>query len=157
MKVSIVIPIYNAERYIERCIRSLFEQTYQDIEYVFIDDGSTDRSMEVFQSVLAEYPSVQERVKVFAHDTNKGCAMARWEGMKHATGESLIPVDSSRRVDLFSSSLSPFVTAKAAGVSILPCVPLTRVQSRQVEMNGMCQNSSQGSKPILLWISTCVA
>ena len=94
MKVSIVIPIYNSEKYIERCVRSLFEQTYHDIEYIFVDDGSTDHCMDVLHRVMSEYPGVQDRVKILSHETNQGCAMARWEGMKNATGDYLIQVDS---------------------------------------------------------------
>ncbi|HAP51231.1 MAG TPA: glycosyl transferase, partial [Porphyromonadaceae bacterium] len=47
MLVSIIIPVYNSEKYVERCVKSLFEQKYQDIEFIFVDDGSTDNSMNI--------------------------------------------------------------------------------------------------------------
>ena len=55
-KISIIVPVYGAEKYIERCVRSLFEQTLDDIEYIFIDDCSPDHSIEILNRVLVEYP-----------------------------------------------------------------------------------------------------
>ena len=54
--VSIIIPVYNAEKYIGRCVRSLFEQTLSHLEYIFVNDGSTDRSLEIVQQIMALYP-----------------------------------------------------------------------------------------------------
>lgn len=51
-KVSIIIPVYNVEAYIERCARSLFEQTLDEIEYIFVDDCSPDKSIEILSNVL---------------------------------------------------------------------------------------------------------
>jgi glycosyltransferase involved in cell wall biosynthesis len=51
-KVSIIIPIYKVEKYIEKCSRSLFEQTFDDIEYIFVNDGTTDKSLEILYKVL---------------------------------------------------------------------------------------------------------
>ncbi len=59
-KVSIVIPIYGVECYIETCARSLFEQTLEELEYIFIDDCSPDKSVEVLQQVMNEYPHPQK-------------------------------------------------------------------------------------------------
>ena len=53
--VSILIPIYQVEDYIERCARSAFEQTYQNLEFVFVDDGSTDSSIDILQGVINDY------------------------------------------------------------------------------------------------------
>jgi len=54
--VSILVPLYRVEQYIERCARSLFEQTYSDLEFVFVDDCSPDRSIEVLRKVMEDYP-----------------------------------------------------------------------------------------------------
>ena len=54
-KVTVIVPVYNAESCIERCVRSLFEQTLSDIEYVFVDDCTPDRSMEVLDELLKEF------------------------------------------------------------------------------------------------------
>lgn len=51
-KISVVVPIYNSEKYIERCVVSLFDQTLDDIEYIFIDDCSTDNSIQILNNVI---------------------------------------------------------------------------------------------------------
>ena len=56
-QISVIIPIYGVEKYIERCARSLFDQTFQDIEYIFIDDCSPDNSVLILNQVLKEYPN----------------------------------------------------------------------------------------------------
>lgn len=55
--VSVIIPVYNVEQYIERCARSLFGQTLDDIEYIFVNDCTPDKSMEVLARVLEDYPA----------------------------------------------------------------------------------------------------
>ena len=66
-KVSVCVPIYNVEKYIEKCVRSLFEQTLDDIEYIFVNDCTPDKSMDILRRVLVEYPQRQEQVKVIDH------------------------------------------------------------------------------------------
>ena len=56
-KVSVIIPVYGAESFIERCARSLFEQTLEDMEFIFVDDCSPDRSVEILNKVVSEYPN----------------------------------------------------------------------------------------------------
>lgn len=52
-KVSVIVPIYNVEKYIEKCVRSLFEQTFDDIEYIFVDDATPDNSIEILSELLS--------------------------------------------------------------------------------------------------------
>ncbi len=85
--VSVIIPVYRAERYMERCARGLFGQTLDDVEYIFVDDCTPDRSFDVLRSVLDEYPRRQSQVRIIRHDTNRGVAEARTSGMKVAAGE----------------------------------------------------------------------
>lgn len=98
-KVSIVIPVYNVEPYIERCARSLFEQTLDSIEYLFINDCTPDRSMEVLQQVLSSYPNRQSQVRIIDQPYNMGAAKAREIGIKAASGEYIIHCDSDDWVD----------------------------------------------------------
>ena len=56
-KVSVIIPVYGVEPFIERCARSLFEQTLEDMEFIFVDDCSPDRSVEILNKVVSEYPN----------------------------------------------------------------------------------------------------
>ena len=99
-KVSIVIPTYKAEKYIERCARSLFGQTLDSIEYIFVDDCSPDNSITVMQKVLEEYPQRKEQVKVIRHEINQGVGAARNHGVEACTGDYIIHCDPDDWVDL---------------------------------------------------------
>lgn len=105
MKVSIIIPIYGVEKYIERCSRSLFEQTHEDIEYLFVNDCTKDSSIEILRSVIDEYPSRNEQVKIIEHHHNRGLAAARNTGVDASTGEYLMHVDSDDWLDANAVSL----------------------------------------------------
>ena len=99
-KVSVIVPVYNAGKYIERCIRSLFEQTLDDIEYIFVDDCSPDNSMEILAEIMKEYPSRAQNTIILKHEQNTGQSGARRDGMKIASGEYIIHCDADDWVDL---------------------------------------------------------
>lgn len=99
IKISICIPIYGVEKYIERCVRCLFEQTYQNIEYVFVNDCTKDRSIEILSRIIALYPKRQHVIKIINHDRNKGLAAARNTAIDHASGDFIIHVDSDDWVE----------------------------------------------------------
>ncbi len=99
IKVSIVVPIYNSALYLEQCIRSLMMQTHQNIEYLFVDDASSDGSVDMLRSLLEKYPSRKEHCRIFENDSNKGVAFGRRLCMKNATGDYLIHVDSDDYID----------------------------------------------------------
>lgn len=99
-KVSIIIPVYGVEKYIERCARSLFEQTLDDIEYLFIDDCTPDKSVEILKRVLEEYPQRENQVVIHRMEQNSGQAKVRKWGMRNATGEYVIHCDSDDWVDV---------------------------------------------------------
>lgn len=98
-KVSVVIPIYNVEKYIERCARSLFEQTLDDIEYIFIDDCTPDKSVDILESVLKEYPHRIPQTQIIRLPKNIGAANVRKKGILLATGEYVIQCDSDDWVE----------------------------------------------------------
>ena len=98
-KVSVIVPIYGVERYIERCARSLFEQTLDDIEFLFIDDCTPDESVGVLRRVLEEYPQRKPQVTIHRMEHNSGQAKVREWGMRNATGEYVIHCDSDDWVD----------------------------------------------------------
>lgn len=93
MKVSIIVPFYKAESFIERCADSLFQQSYLDIEYLFVDDCSPDRSIDRLLQVVDNYPQVQHRVKILRHEHNRGVSAARETGLLASTGEYVYWVD----------------------------------------------------------------
>lgn len=99
-KVSVVVPVYGVEKYIERCARSLFEQTLDDIEFIFVDDCTPDRSIEVLNRVLDEYPKRIPQTIILHHEVNKGLPQARKTGIESATGEYIAHCDSDDWLDL---------------------------------------------------------
>ena len=86
--ISIIVPVYNAEKTLNRCVDSILSQTFQDWELLLIDDGSTDRSGEFCD----KYASKDQRIKVF-HKTNSGVSSARNIGLDYAKGEWVVFVD----------------------------------------------------------------
>lgn len=92
--VSILVPIYRVEKYIERCTRSLFEQTYPNLEFIFVDDASPDKSVEFLQQVLKLYPKWELNTRIIYHEKNRGLAAARNTLVDNCKGEFLVHVDS---------------------------------------------------------------
>lgn len=93
-KLSIVIPAYNVEEYIEKCIDSVLEQTYKDIEVIIVDDGSVDKTGEICDTYLTK----DDRVKVI-HQKNSGVIKARYVGTMQCTGEYVTYLDGDDFVD----------------------------------------------------------
>lgn len=94
LKISILTPIYGVEKYIEQCARSLFEQSYASIEYIFVDDCTPDKSIGILQSLLKEYPGRAQQVRIIHHDRNRGVGAARQTALMAATGDYLLFADS---------------------------------------------------------------
>lgn len=92
--ISILIPIYNVERYIGQCCQALFSQTYDRIEYVFVDDCSPDKSVDILLQTLEQYPQRKAQVKLLRHDCNRGSGAARATAIAAATGRFVMFADS---------------------------------------------------------------
>ncbi len=88
-KISIIIPVYKVEKYVERCIKCIQDQTYTNWEAIFVEDGSPDRSGEICD----RYAAKDERIKV-VHKENEGVAAARNTGLANVTGEYIAFIDS---------------------------------------------------------------
>lgn len=95
IKVSIIIPIFNSEKYLAQCLESCIKQTLNDIEIICINDSSTDNSLEILQ----EYAKKDRRIKII-NKKNKGAGFARNEGVKIAQGKYLIFLDSDDFLEL---------------------------------------------------------
>lgn len=117
-KVSVLVPVYNVERYVERCARSLFAQTLDDVEYVFVDDCSQDDSLPILQAVMREYP--HRRVSIVRHERNMGLAAARKTAFENAKGDYWICCDSDDWVDpsMYETML---LAAEESGADIVCC------------------------------------
>lgn len=94
-KVSIIVPIYNIENYLKKCVHSLCKQSYKNIEVLLIDDGSTDGSAHICD----EFSKIDDRVKVF-HEQNGGASKARNKGLDVACGDYIVFVDGDDWLDL---------------------------------------------------------
>lgn len=98
--VSILIPVYQVEDYIERCARSVFEQSYENIEYIFCDDGSPDRSIEVLERVMKDYPERAKYTRILRLKENKGLATVRNTLVDACQTEWLLHEDSDDWMEL---------------------------------------------------------
>lgn len=91
--VSIIVPFYNAEATIARCVHSLMRQTSDDFEVIFVNDGSRDNSFAILNEVLVEYPKHIDRSHVLYYTYRQGVAAAHRIGAAHASGEYIMRVD----------------------------------------------------------------
>lgn len=115
MLLSVLVPVYNVEKYVARCIDSLLSQTYRDIEIVLVDDGSTDKS----GYICDVYAKSDTRIKVI-HKDNGGLASARCAGLMASTGEYVAFVDSDDYVDsdMFAQLMEPILEDDGVDISL---------------------------------------
>ena len=93
--ISIIVPVYNVEKYLERCVKSIQNQTYSDLEIILVDDGSPDSS----GALCDQYAKEDKRIKVI-HKKNGGLSEARNYGIEAATGSYIMFIDSDDWIDL---------------------------------------------------------
>ena len=103
--VSVLIPVYQVEDFIERCARSVFEQTYQNLECVFVDDGSTDSSVDILKNIINDYPSLKDRIHIIHHHENRGLAAARNTAITSCQGDFVMHVDSDDWLEPYAAEL----------------------------------------------------
>lgn len=92
--ISVVIPVYNVEKYISACLKSVIVQTYEDIEIIIVNDGSTDNSL----NICEEFAKADKRIKIITQE-NGGISAARNTGIKYACGEYITFIDSDDVID----------------------------------------------------------
>lgn len=113
--ISVIVPVYNVEPYLRKCLDSILAQTYQDLEILIIDDGSTDGS----GKICDEYPEKDERIRVF-HTENKGLSAARNLGLDNATGDWIGFIDSDDWIepDMYEVLIK---RAEETGADVVEC------------------------------------
>ncbi|WP_158142149.1 glycosyltransferase family 2 protein [Vibrio cholerae] len=99
-KVSVIMPVYNTELYVERAMISLMEQTLDDVQFIIIDDGSKDNSLSIIKEVINRYPNRKEQVVLISRE-NRGVAATRAQGIELATGDYVIHLDSDDWADSY--------------------------------------------------------
>ena len=97
MKVSVIVPVYNSEKYLKRCLDSIIAQTYNNLEIIIVNDGSTDNSTDI----IREYKKKDNRIKEI-NQKNQGCVIARLNGIKESTGQYCMFVDSDDWIELIT-------------------------------------------------------
>lgn len=99
MKVSIIVPVWGVEKWIERCVESLMQQTYDNLEFIFVDDCSPDSSVARLTQVINRYPNRLPQVTIMHNERNMGVGCSRRIATEHATGDVLMHVDGDDFVD----------------------------------------------------------
>lgn len=101
-KISVIVPVYNTEKYIEKCLQSIINQTIQDFEIIVVDDGSTDNSANIIKEIIENNKNIQ--IKYYKKE-NGGLSDARNYGVKFATGKYISFIDSDDYIEknLFES------------------------------------------------------
>lgn len=94
MKYSIIVPAYNTEKYIDKCLKSIFSNTYKNFEVIIVNDGSTDKTEEIINKYIKKYDNI-----VYIKQKNMGLSLARNNGVKKATGDYLLFIDSDDYVE----------------------------------------------------------
>ncbi len=125
-KFSIIVPVYNTEEYLERCLDSILNQTYDDYEVIIVNDGSTDNS----KNIISEYVNKNPKKFIQINKKNGGLSSARNKGVTKARGEYLLFVDSD---DTIQSGLLKTLNAKTKDEP-----DLIRFQVKEVHDSGIC-------------------
>lgn len=135
--ISVIVPVYNAEKYLENCIKSILAQTYTDLEVICVNDGSTDNSL----SILNSFADQDERIRVI-DKKNSGAAAARNRGIDESRGDYITFVDSDDALDPeMYMTLMPFFEKE--DVQIVHC------GYRRIEQNGTMKDVT-GSRRCLI-------
>lgn len=96
-KVSVICPVYNAEKHLKKCITSVLNQTFKDFEFILVNDSSTDDS----STIIQHYARQDSRIKYLEHEHNQGEGQTRFTGIDHSNAEYLMFIDAD---DWYSTS-----------------------------------------------------
>ncbi|ASM37283.1 MAG: glycosyltransferase family 2 protein [Campylobacter sputorum] len=118
--ISIIVPVYKAENFIEKCATTLFNQDYKNIEYIFVNDVTPDNSMEVLDGVINKFTNRKDDIKIINNEVNKGSSLTRKIGLDNSNGEYILFIDSDDWVELDMVS-SLYKKAKEENADIVCC------------------------------------
>ena len=89
--ISVITPVYNVKQFISKCVESLMSQTFEDVEYIFVNDASSDGSIDILKSIVEKYPS--KNVRILNHPENRGLPASRKTGYEASTGKYIFNCD----------------------------------------------------------------
>lgn len=141
--ISVIIPVYNVERYLSKCIDSIRRQTYENLEIILIDDGSTDKSLDICN----KYALVDERIRV-VHKENAGVSVARNVGVEYSTGYYVCFVDSDDFLPL--DSIEKLYKGIKESGSDLCCGAWAKIYAKKTVYNHYCSKNIDTSEKELL-------
>lgn len=132
--ISIIVPVYNVEKYVKRCVESILAQTYKEFELILVDDGSTDQSGELCDT----FKTCDNRICVI-HQENRGLSAARNRGLKEAGGEYITYIDSDDYVDAsYLETLYQNAVTYQADVSVCDFCLVWENNKTKSKSNGRC-------------------
>ena len=148
-KVSVIVPIYNVEKYLKKCIESIINQSYQNIEILLINDGSTDNC----ENICKTYQLSDKRIKYYKKE-NGGLSSARNMGIDHATGTYLMFVDSDDFID--SMMVEKLINlAKKYDASIVECNYFEILENQKTIFKPMQDKIYSSNEAIVALIKNC--
>ena len=146
-KISVIIPVFNSEKYLEKCLDSILNQTITDIEIILIDDGSTDNSLQIIKQYAKKYNNITYKSK-----KNEGQAIARNLGIEMATGEFICFIDSDDYIE--NTMLEKLYTLSQKDNSdIVICDYIEEYKNKKILRKSLYVNSDNLKKRYIL----CVA
>ena len=137
--VSVIIPVFNAQKYLSYCIDSLLNQTYSNIEVILVNDGSTDQSESIIQSFLVR----DQRIKCISQ-VNAGPSIARNKGMIEAAGEFICFIDADDFVP--NNYIQLLVEKIAEGYDVVACGYIEVSEYGRIELNDFYQSQERLTK-----------
>jgi len=150
-KISVIVPNYNNECYLERCLNSLERQTIKDIEFILVDDASTDKSVEIME----EYHNKDQRFKIISLSKNEGVSVARNKGVTASSGEYIGFVDSDDFLDYDYYEKLSNILDQAKVPLALSCNPWDkRLQSGLVEFRELDRKIIEGGPSVCCHLFT---
>ena len=134
IQVSILMPIYKVEQYLEKTLDSIFSQTYPALYFVFVDDCSPDHSIQVLQDAIAKHQITSDRYTIIAHEQNEGIAVSRADCIAHAKGDYIYFVDSDDWIE--KDTVEQMVKATQGGtVDIVGCDYMKDFESGKITLH----------------------
>ncbi len=146
--VSIIVPVYNAQDYLHKCLDALLSQSYEDFEIILVNDGSKDKS----GSICDKYAAKDNRIKVI-HKENGGVSTARNCGLDHATGKYIMFCDSDDYI--MQDFSAPLVALAQNDVDCLVLAGITTIKDNQNTKDLLCPQYAEGDTPTMSNIEFC--
>lgn len=154
-KISVIIPMYNVENVMSRCVQSLFEQTLKDFEVIFVNDCSNDNTLNELGRQLKKYKREDIEVKIISHEQNSGVAVARNTGLDNATGEYVYYIDADDYCDTDTLEVM-YSKAKSEELDVIGCEWMLTFASNarhmvQPEVSTGCEAFEKMCNGVMRW------